>query len=1141
MLAGSTVLAAGPEEAAESFLPPPAGEREVRIPLEPLRLKYPLPDRFLADDGDRAMLRGRSLTGGKDYRLDRTRGEVHVLRPFQGGDTLVIRYHTLPLGLSTVYGTKPTWRRYQPPPPATGDAPDAPAVIGTGATTTSGPAPVVGLEPGRPASIPPAGKSEEPQLQISGNKSVVVETGNRKDANLQQSFDLSASGNLGGGVSLVALLSDRDTPLNETGTTLDLQELDKILVEVQAPVGKATLGDYRLQQRTGHFGVYEREFTGARLQGKLGGVSGQAAIAESKGRFHSMDFTGDEGRQGPYFLTDEAGNSPVPVVAGSEVVWLDGTRLTRGESADYWVDYVRGTLTFTPRRIISSASRISVDYQIALSPYKRMASHLSGGMDRGKLNLYGHAYREVDDVGSPTTFTLEKDDLEALAAAGEDPARALGSGVQQRPGDYEKRFDGAGTEYFAFAGRDSGSFDVEFVDLGMGQGSYVESSVVLGRMVYRYAGTGLGTHRPGRRLALPQEHTLLGGGGSLEILEDLRVEGEVAASRLDLNRLSNLSDGHDEGIAARGNIVAEPRLRLGGRQLGRLELRAGLERQDESFVPVARLDSPLFNEDWGLSADRDIPGRDTRQVSMAYHPSSRLQFGGERAWLRSADGYRADRWHTLAELSGRLSHRLRFDRVDSHDDSVAVAGRADGYRNKLMYAGSWRAASAFEPSFHLDHEDRVPPGELSRAIRYRAWQAGLRGAGGAFRWNGGYEFRRDFGHGLSDWYLKQTARTMRIETQANLRSGVALTVGANRRRTESATGAVMRSDNGYARFRQGGRTGRFRQDASFEWTAEALPRRLSEVVFVGEGAGHYDSLGNFRSGGDYDLRLSEDPESLDRLTRTVFSYRGVWQPGLGAGGKPAGSWWRDLRSTSTLQSSSSTRGAITAGNLFSLPQRIQNDPQVVLGAFLLRQEFEHVSRRPLELYLRFEYSMGADRRVETFAQSQESWAEEARLRWRRGRSWLWEVRGRASQSLAGVTVSSGTVQDRRLTVGQLTWQATYIPSERLRLVGTAELERMRGVAGAASEVGRIGPQAVYTIGNRFRADGQVRWAPWIQGETLPTLMPVAVAVAPSRFDFRVDLSYRLRELANLSLGWSGRERRGGSLVHIARGELRAYF
>jgi hypothetical protein len=746
-----------------------------------------------------------------------------------------------------------------------------------------------------------------------------------------------------------------------------------------------------------------------------------------------------------------------------------------------------------------------------------MATHLSGGVERGKLQLYGHAYREIDDVGRPVAFSLGPEDLSTLTAAGDDAERALASGVYQRPGDYERVVDPVGTPYFTFVGGDSGAFDVEFVELGSGDGSYVESTTVLGRPVFRFVGPGLGTHGSGRLLSLPQEHTLFGGGGSLEITRGVKLEGELAASRLDANRVSRIGDGDDQGMAARWDLVAQPALRFGGKNLGRLELQAGMRRQDVQFVPVARIDYPLFQEDWGVSAQRRLPGRDTRHVALAYHPSSAIEFGGERAWLSSADGYRADRWQGTAELHGSFSHRLRFDRVNSRDDSVAVGADSTGYRNKLLYSTSWRANSLFEPRFDLDYEDRVPPGVVSQAIRYRSWQAGLAGTKGAFRWSGGYEFRRDFGLAESFWFLRQTARTVRVESQANLSRSLALTLGASRRRTDFVSGAEMRSDNGFARLRHGGRTGRFRQDASFEWVAEALPRRLREVVFVGEGAGLYDSLGSFQNGGSYDLRLSEN------------------------GGRGSGSWWRDLRSTSTLQSASGTRGPLTAGDLLSLPHRIKSNPAVALGTFLFRQEFEHVSQRPFEVYLRLEYALNADRRVENFSQAQETWAEEARLRWRRGRRWLWELRGRASQSAADVTLTGGAFQARRLSAVDLTWETTYLPNERLRLIGRANLGRLTGETGDFSQVGRIGPQAIYNLGNRFRADGQVRWAPWIEGAHVPTLMPTALAIAPDRFDFRVDLSYRLRELANLGVGWSGRARRGGNLVHTARGELRAYF
>src|SRR5204863_481541 len=79
------------------------------------------------------------------------------------------------------------------------------------------------------------------------------------------------------------------------------------------------------------------------------------------------------GKQGPYLLPDEGGATGRPVVPGSERVWLDGERLSRGEAADYSMDDDRGRLTFTSRRPITSASRIAVDYEVANTAYRRSA------------------------------------------------------------------------------------------------------------------------------------------------------------------------------------------------------------------------------------------------------------------------------------------------------------------------------------------------------------------------------------------------------------------------------------------------------------------------------------------------------------------------------------------------------------------------------------------------------------------------------------------------------------------------------------------------------------------------------------------------------------------------------------------------
>src|SRR6185503_15242980 len=87
-----------------------------------------------------------------------------------------------------------------------------------------------GTTPARPVTsrstvTAPAGAS----LNFTGNKTVTVDFGSSQDAFLRQSLDLAVSGSLAPGVQLTGVLSDRNTPLSASGSTQDLQSLDRVL------------------------------------------------------------------------------------------------------------------------------------------------------------------------------------------------------------------------------------------------------------------------------------------------------------------------------------------------------------------------------------------------------------------------------------------------------------------------------------------------------------------------------------------------------------------------------------------------------------------------------------------------------------------------------------------------------------------------------------------------------------------------------------------------------------------------------------------------------------------------------------------------------------------------------------------------
>src|SRR5206468_12471710 len=119
-----------------------------------------------------------------------------------------------------------------------------------------------------------------------------------------------------------------------------------------------------------------------------GSLTVRAAAAGAQGEYTRLQLQGVDGRQGPYQLTDRDGNTGITVVAGSEVVTVDGERMTRGEAADYAIDYERARITFTNRRPITSATRITVEYQYTLNRYRRSLVAAGSRWQQGALSAF---------------------------------------------------------------------------------------------------------------------------------------------------------------------------------------------------------------------------------------------------------------------------------------------------------------------------------------------------------------------------------------------------------------------------------------------------------------------------------------------------------------------------------------------------------------------------------------------------------------------------------------------------------------------------------------------------------------------------------------------------------------------------------
>jgi hypothetical protein len=1079
------------------------------IPLREDASVYDLPHTFVRAGTDSAWTRSGPLRRGTDYVLDRLRGQLRLIARVPAGDTLWVSacwlLSPLPLSLQLFH--------YR-----------ALALAAPDTTRAAGPAFPLRPATRRDPRDAPAGAS----LNVTGNKTIAIDFGSSQDAFLRQSLDLAVSGSLAPGVSLTGVLSDRNTPLSEAGSTQDLQSLDRVLVELKTPQGGAALGDVTLSLPQGDFARLERRLQGARGEWSSRGFQGVVAAASAQGEYHRIQFFGIEGRQGPYALTDRDGNPGIAVVAGSEVVTVDGSRMTRGESADYAMDYERGELTFSNRRPVSSASRITVEYQFAVNRYRRNLAAADAEWRLGSARAFTRMLTEGDDRGRPLELTFDATDRLVLELAGDSLTRAIGAGVAAGGGDYDTVRVAAG-QVFAFAGPDAGTFAVRFARVGAGEGDYADSASVAGRTAYRFVGAGRGAYRVGRALPLPESHQLWAVGGGVT-LGPLTLETEGAVSRHDLNTFSRLDDGDNTGQAGRVALALEGG---GPGPLGRVGVALAARAVEPRFEPFTRLERPFAQEDWGLAPGADLEHQRRLEASGFVKPRFGGQLRATLARLALPDGFTSLRRGLEWNRDGTLATQASAERSDARDGRRRFAdGGRERWRGELRLRTAW-----LEPALRAESDERRVPSDSARAGA-RSREVGLElPSARRFAWHAvaGYVLRRDGTLGPRDFEDLTEARTLRLGLDGPSTGLVGLGLAFQRRELEPLAGTVRtRSDLATMRLRLDDPKRGVSGTANLEVTAEGEGRRVRTLSFVGAGRGQYDAYGNFVGTGDYTLGVGVSAV-LDRVARAALSARIAWQFG-------ASDAWRGSRLEFDFESDARRRGDLRAADLVVSPGSVLGDGALSRGSVLQRLEAELApGSHAAAMRLLAERRVSADRAFENFGQTTDDRSLSLRWRARPGSAVTSELESRLRRQEAGQTLLGLPPYRRVLIDGGGAAQLTMTPDARVRLVGTVDAAwaRPEGQAEYTRTV-KLGPDVGLAVGARGRAElGARRYL--VAGPALVPLLPSAEPLAAPRWDANTRFDYRVRESTTLGLSVTARDVPGAATRYTGRAEVRAFF
>jgi hypothetical protein len=475
-------------------------------------------------------------------------------------------------------------------------------------------------------------------LQKSGSIVRGFSVGSNRDLSLNSGFRMQLAGKLAQDVDVTAALTDENLPLQPEGTTKTLQEVDKVYVEIKYPHYSATLGDFDLQidqKEGGEFGRLNRKLQGGRGTAsfdRIGGseLGGSMSLtgATARGKYATNQFQGIESVQGPYLLTGNNGENRLVIIAGSEQVYLDGELMTRGEVNDYVIDYASGEITFSSKRLITPASRITVDFEYSDQQFVRnlVAGSVSSKAFGKNLNLNVSFAQEADDPDSPIDFSLNDSTRAILRKSGADRMKASVSGIVKvdSAGQYVLRDTLiAGRHYSILEYLPGDLLAFYLVSFSPVESVPADSAgyIRIAAGQFRFAGIGQGNYLPLQFLPMPQLHQVIDVNGQASLGSDFSLSGEYAMSRFDQNRFSMEDTSSMKGGAFMFSARYNPkRLMIGGSNIGEVDAHISDRFVDRRFLAMDRVNEVEFNRKWNLTQDA-TSDEDIQEFSLAYRPT----------------------------------------------------------------------------------------------------------------------------------------------------------------------------------------------------------------------------------------------------------------------------------------------------------------------------------------------------------------------------------------------------------------------------------------------------------------------------------------------------------------------------------------
>ena len=722
---------------------------------DPTLYEYSLGAPFVVMGSDSIFIGDNLIERNNDYVIDYNKGTIYLARSIGSEDTIRAYYAVVPIKL----------------PPLVQYLPLSPDTVVKATLSES-----LYKSFGSSDSLNGWLQSKGQQLKFGGSKSLGIRFGSERDLSLDQSLNVMVNGRLGQDLEVNAMLSDQGMPVS--GSTQALGQIDKVFIRAKSANWTATVGDYDLSYRRQNLMNVQRQLQGLDAGFNYRSSSTGLSVSSTKGRPGYSRISGRDGIQGPYQLSIKEGPGLFRILANSERVWLDGTLLQKGEDRDYTLDLDRGQITFTPRHVITSDSRITVEFEYSLEGFARSLYFANSELQAGGHMLFSGAYyQETDDAQQPTAGVMDEVWSSILAKAGDDTTKLWGDGgtlADSGTGDYNRT-----DSVYVYAGRGLGQYSVSFTWVGTGNGDYIYDSI---SGAYIYAGPGNGDHISLKKYLRPESFRSLGlqfqsqwDGGKFNL--------NGARTWTDLNLMSDLDDADNDGDGARYDVIwRRDTLEWGGFEVSGRGVLYGTHFNSMLSNPESDFESRWGLGNWAnLKGHDPLKGQKSQEYQASYWPSGSVKLGGgwgrlnllDSLWLRKYQAFSVLK--PISELTFKYDYWKTLLGHAWYDSLISSAERQEHRVSADLSPGrySWQAGA----SSMLD-VSRYRGGALSKARIIQGF-LGIARKTQKIDWNSRYSRREDLLNDSLDEAWKGISHTDQVISALRWDAGGGLNVNAD--------------------------------------------------------------------------------------------------------------------------------------------------------------------------------------------------------------------------------------------------------------------------------------------------------------------------------------------------------------------------